>query len=121
MRFVHHGEKNNKQNERETERPSTRQVYEEIPDPTRNMDKPKIRRNRLAQLWHCVQAHGKEYKDVNHKGLPKPMAHKYETQPILWINKRMLHMQQCTRGLETRHIVQGIRCGPKQDRLLGTG
>jgi hypothetical protein len=72
------------------------------------------------QLWHCIQEHGKDQTDGNRKGMLQPMAHKYETQPILWIKKRILHMRQCTRGLETRHIMEGITRGPKHDRLLGT-
>jgi hypothetical protein len=44
---------------------------------------PKIRRNRLDQLWNCIQSHGKEQTDGNHKGRSQPMAHQYETQSIL--------------------------------------
>jgi hypothetical protein len=121
MRIVHHGEKNNKQNESANAKPSTWQVDQEISDPKRNMDRPTIRRNRLDQLWHCIQAHGKEKTNGNHKALSQPMAYKYETQSILWRNQRLLHVRQYTRGLETRHIVQGTRRGAKQGRLLVTG
>jgi hypothetical protein len=121
MSIVHHGDQNNKQHERTTAKPSTRHVYEEIPDPTINMDGPTIRGNILDHLWYCIQAHGKEHTDGNRKSLSQPMAHKQEAQPILWRNKIMLHVRQCIRGLETRRIVQGIRRRSKQDRLLGTG
>jgi hypothetical protein len=42
MRIVHHGDKNNKQNERTTAKPNTQQVDAEISDPTRNMEGPII-------------------------------------------------------------------------------
>jgi hypothetical protein len=121
MRNVHHGDQSNKKHERATAKPSTQQVDEEIPDPTRNMDGQTTRGNRLNHLWYRIQAYGMEQTDGNRKSLSQRMAHKYEAQPLLWRNKRMMHVLQHKRGLETRHIVQGTRRGSKQGRLVGTG
>jgi hypothetical protein len=75
----------------------------------------------MDQLWHCIQAHGKEQTNGNRKGMSQPMSHKYKTQSIIWRDQRLLHVRQCTRRLDTRHIVQGTRRGPKQERLLVKG
>jgi hypothetical protein len=53
------------------------QLQIQVHDPKRKMDRPTTQRNRLDQLWHCIQVHGKEQTDGNRKGLSQPMSHKY--------------------------------------------
>jgi hypothetical protein len=85
------------------------------------MDRKTILGNRLDQLWYRIQAHGKDQTYGNRKGMSQLMAFKYKAQPMLWKNKKMLHVRKRIRGLETRHIVQGTRRGYKQGRIVGTG